>query len=778
MLQKFVTVLIVLSLLPVLLIAQEKSILKPNGEIYKFNDYKDRDVIHPSKGYKSLNKNQIMRLNPPVNPLSELSLVDTLWIPPTGGQPPYNQWFGYSGQDWLVVWFEAPADLNLLQVGFVCSNDTLPGGTTQEVKVVKLNWTKDYLLSFSDAAGPIGYYEADGNGYNNVSAFMNNPDVTGGWVMDPNWTGQDQPFGEDIWSDNGVGYAFIPYITDSDSISNGSLGTYNWVDMSLLQVPQISAGTIFGVAIQNKYPLMDDPYVGFPYATDNVPIFKFYANGRLVPGVDYGWWLRTGYTITYAAIVEITGNTPPDINSFTTIPSDVNLGPFTVDANISDENPGNPDSAGVASAMIQWSIDGGQSWNDVAMTGTEPDFTGQIPAQPGNTMVTYRISATDITNKTSTSLPVDFYVFQPSGANTLVIFNGFDDLTVFPADSYWPSNVSFEYDSWNYGEATSGLLNNYDNVIEIWNENFGVYNDSTIRLWIEGAGNRNYLLAGQEYLGAWNGYNDTSFVSGDFIYDILGIDSSFNDITYIDPLNNNNSIGDSLATWVKPQAGTLFGQPLVDVLASVPDADSLMFNPLGVYQTPDNLNWQDGFHALADVAVDMMVETRGMGDDRTNPIVRTIPTLAHRTLPAGNKIVFHAYDPVSLTTANDDSYPYWYWVGPDSANSVFQALRWFEIVLGVNGNGGAIPTQFALEQNYPNPFNPATTIKFSIPEVSKVTLKIYDILGREVSTLVNEVRNAGNHEVNFDASNLASGMYIYSIKAGDYTASKKMMLLK
>ena len=203
-----------------------------------------------------------------------------------------------------------------------------------------------------------------------------------------------------------------------------------------------------------------------------------------------------------------------------------------------------------------------------------------------------------------------------------------------------------------------------------------------------------------------------------------------------------------------------------------------MFNPLGVYQTPDNLNWQDGFHALADVAVDMMVETRGMGDDRTNPIVRTIPTLAHRTLPAGNKIVFHAYDPVSLTTANDDSYPYWYWVGPDSANSVFQALRWFDIVLGVNGNGGAIPTQFALEQNYPNPFNPATTIKFSIPEVSKVTLKIYDILGREVSTLVNEVRNAGNHEVNFDASNLASGMYIYSIKAGDYTASKKMMLLK
>ncbi|OGU78796.1 MAG: hypothetical protein A2W11_03155 [Ignavibacteria bacterium RBG_16_35_7] len=177
----------------------------------------------------------------------------------------------------------------------------------------------------------------------------------------------------------------------------------------------------------------------------------------------------------------------------------------------------------------------------------------------------------------------------------------------------------------------------------------------------------------------------------------------------------------------------------------------------------------------------MMVETRGIGAQwkpRPNPIVRELPTLAHRELTAGNKIVFVAYDPVSLTTANDDSYPYWYWVGPDTANSVFQALRWFDIVLGVNGTGGSVPTDFALEQNYPNPFNPATTIKFSIPQSSRVTLKIYDILGREVSTLVNEVRNAGNYEVNFNASGFASGMYIYTITAGDYRASKKMMLLK
>ena len=760
-----------LSLLPVFLYSQERVILKPGGEIYRLKgELKDADLGTISKLYKPVvNKN--LRLNPPVTPVNSMNLIDTLFIPGPYRQNP----FGFYGQDWMVMWYKAPADLYLLQVGFWCMIDT--SNTTLEVKIVNVNWTEEQLLSYETDTGPLGYYEADGNGYNDISAFEDNPDVTGGWVALPGFQDTIPPFGNDIWSDGGVGAPIIPTVYPWPDPG------YDWVDMSDLEVPEISAGTIFGIAIKDTWLVQDpnSPYVGFglhDFAAGDigVPLIKFHSAYRLTTD-DYGWWVRPAYPLCFSAIVEIYGNTPPDISSFTQIPSDVNTGPFTIDANITDENPGNPDSAGVASAMIQWSTDGGATWNDVPMTGSEPDFTGEIPAQPGNTMVTYRINATDITGLTATTFPVDFYVFEPSGANTLVIFNGFDDLTVFPVDSYWPSNVSFEHDSWNYGEATTALLDNYDNVIEIWNENFGVYNDSTIRIWIEGDGNRNYFLAGQEYLGAWNTYDDTSFVAGDFIYDILGIDSSFNDVTYY----SDPSIGDSLPTWNIPQSGTLFGQPLADLLASVPDADSLMFNPIGVYQTPDNLNWQDGFHVLSDVEVDMMVQTRGIGAQwkpRPTPTVRMLPTLAHRTLPAGNKIVFHAYDPVSLTTANDDSYPYWYWVGPDSLNSVFQALRWFDIVLDANETGGAAPVEFALEQNYPNPFNPATTIKFSIPEQSRVTLKIYDVLGREVRTLVNEVRNAGSHEVNFDASNLASGMYIYSIEAGEFISSKKMILLK
>ena len=89
-----------------------------------------------------------------------------------------------------------------------------------------------------------------------------------------------------------------------------------------------------------------------------------------------------------------------------------------------------------------------------------------------------------------------------------------------------------------------------------------------------------------------------------------------------------------------------------------------------------------------------------------------------------------------------------------------------------------IPSDFVLYQNYPNPFNPRTVISFQLPVFSKVSLKIYDLLGRVVATLVNEEKPAGHYKINFDASKLSSGVYLYRIIAGDYINSKKIILLK
>jgi hypothetical protein len=89
-----------------------------------------------------------------------------------------------------------------------------------------------------------------------------------------------------------------------------------------------------------------------------------------------------------------------------------------------------------------------------------------------------------------------------------------------------------------------------------------------------------------------------------------------------------------------------------------------------------------------------------------------------------------------------------------------------------------IPNEFALEQNYPNPFNPTTNILFSIPQSGLVTLKVYNVLGQEIANLVNQELKAGVHKVDFDASNLTSGVYFYTMESGDFVQTQKMLLLK
>ena len=89
-----------------------------------------------------------------------------------------------------------------------------------------------------------------------------------------------------------------------------------------------------------------------------------------------------------------------------------------------------------------------------------------------------------------------------------------------------------------------------------------------------------------------------------------------------------------------------------------------------------------------------------------------------------------------------------------------------------------VPTEFALYQNYPNPCNPSTKIKYTIPQETSVTIKIFDILGNEVMTLVSEKQEAGSYDVEFDGSNLVSGIYIYQMQAGAFNNTKKMLIIK
>jgi hypothetical protein len=134
-------------------------------------------------------------------------------------------------------------------------------------------------------------------------------------------------------------------------------------------------------------------------------------------------------------------------------------------------------------------------------------------------------------------------------------------------------------------------------------------------------------------------------------------------------------------------------------------------------------------------------------------------------------------DYIGITAHNGRVRPFWVRLN-GGALSVWTAIIDYPVV--VENEKGNIPSSFNLKQNYPNPFNPVTTIKFEVPSSNFITMKVYDIAGREIETLVNANLNAGQYEVNFDASKYSSGVYFYSMTTGDnsFTETKKMIVTK
>ncbi|MBC8215012.1 MAG: T9SS type A sorting domain-containing protein, partial [Candidatus Marinimicrobia bacterium] len=116
-------------------------------------------------------------------------------------------------------------------------------------------------------------------------------------------------------------------------------------------------------------------------------------------------------------------------------------------------------------------------------------------------------------------------------------------------------------------------------------------------------------------------------------------------------------------------------------------------------------------------------------------------------------------------------------------NPAFNTLKLFVTATGLATDDILLPEEFALRQNYPNPFNPVTTIQYNLPDDAHVSMVVYDIMGRQVRTLVNDVQSAGYRTVKWNATNemgqpVSAGMYFYVLKADDFTQIRKMVLLK
>jgi hypothetical protein len=147
-------------------------------------------------------------------------------------------------------------------------------------------------------------------------------------------------------------------------------------------------------------------------------------------------------------------------------------------------------------------------------------------------------------------------------------------------------------------------------------------------------------------------------------------------------------------------------------------------------------------------------------------------TLVHRA-PAAGDAAGHSYSWTDRDVTNGQSYHYALW--SVEINGERSLLRETD---ATPMQGIATVTEYALHGNYPNPFNPVTEIAFDLPEAGTVSLKVFDVMGREVAVLVNEEKAAGRHTISFDARDLPSGMYICRMRANEFTASHKMMLIR
>jgi hypothetical protein len=181
-----------------------------------------------------------------------------------------------------------------------------------------------------------------------------------------------------------------------------------------------------------------------------------------------------------------------------------------------------------------------------------------------------------------------------------------------------------------------------------------------------------------------------------------------------------------------------------------------------------NYYWEERFEPgyVVEAKISFADIAAANGDDLFSPIVgMRIPIdFAVNDADTGIREGIITYSPFNEDQSwNDVSRWLYTWIGD----------QW----VGVEDEDNVV-LSYELAQNYPNPFNPVTQIQYSLEQSSNVTLRVFDILGREVATLINENQNAGRHVVNFDASNFASGIYLYRLEAGSFVQVKKMILMK
>lgn len=473
----------------------------------------------------------------------------------------------------------------------------------------------------------------------------------------------------------------------------------------------------------------------------------------------------------------------------TPLPNTQNVtGPYVVNANILPSG-----SATITSGKVFWSRNNPTVTDSVTMTNSGSNYSGNIPGNGTNAVYRYFIKATQSDGKTSQTA---LYSFTANATDTTKPVIVHTPIGATPKAN-WPIAV------------TANVTDNIG-IDSVWVRWYKTSAPGTVKQF------KILPTSGNNYSALFNSVN-ADVVVGDVInYRIIAQDASAQHLKDSTALYNFNIINEITVTigtgttsgnfpyttfWMDGRTQYLFlaselnfpAGNLTKVGFDVITADPAAMNGFKIKVKTTSLTTLTGF------------ETTGFTTCYA-PASYTVPgtgwqlitlTTPFAYTPGNNLIVevcynnsaYTQYSPVNTTAA-----PGMFWgrygdlstgdgcvdaftsttapVGRANTRMVFVPLT------GVNDPISEIPQVYSLSQNYPNPFNPTTKINFALPKQGLVTLKIYDVLGREVRTLVNEVKTAGQYSVDFNASEFSSGVYFYKLESNGFSDIKKMMLIK
>jgi hypothetical protein len=440
--------------------------------------------------------------------------------------------------------------------------------------------------------------------------------------------------------------------------------------------------------------------------------YKYYYFGR--GGSGPGWWVREFDMFIWFS-VGLSGDVPPTITSMTRLHHTLDTGPQSVCFSAFDCNPGNPADTGIAAARLVYRVNNGP-WDTLSFSQTDSGWCTQVPGQPLGSTVNYFFIVTDIHGNSNNTSTASYRVVDLNRANyvystppfSFTNIAGDAGATELPGTVFQGTGAD---DDGTAGPIPIGGNFNFfgrDTMQYVWvsaNGGIGMTGTATDTVWVNSTRTRTGTFTNF----AIPGTAPRNFIAG-----------LWNDL-YLAPSGHGS-------VWHK-QVGTQL---------------IIQYNRVG------------NFNDAGDTTTTFQIVL----DRADSSMTFNYLDVGVTGLELQGLVAAQASSTDLWTFINGSGYP----VESRPANNKSIKLK-ERILTGVEDRGGELPSKFALYPNYPNPFNPTTVIRYELPKQVMVSLKVYNLLGQEVASLVNEVQSAGKYQVGFRGESLSSGVYFYRLFA-------------